>query len=431
MAELAIKGGLVATPKGMLRLDIGIDRGQVSTLAENVDAESVIEAEGCWVGPGLVDLHAHLREPGFEWKEDITSAALAAAAGGFTALLAMPNTNPPVDTGHVARYVAERGNQTGMVEIRSAGCVTLGRQGLALAHLDDLIGAGVSWFTDDGDAVWDSGVLRQAMEYLAERGCILAQHAEDPGLARGGHLHEGAVSSRLGVAGLPAAAEELVVARDLALVRLTGCRYHVQHVSTAGSVEMIRQAKAEGLPVTAEVTPHHLAFDDEEVATLRTDFKMYPPLRSAADVNVLRRALVEGVIDAVATDHAPHAAHEREVPFEEAPRGVIGLETAAAAVNTFVSLEPETFFERLSERPAALAGFAEQGRPVMVGNAAHLVVFDPHAEWRPEVFRSKSDNSPFRGRLLRGRVKATIFSGRISHLADVAAAIRPGRGSSP
>lgn len=423
MNELVIKGGLVATSSGTQRLDVGIDEGRVSALAAHLEADEMVDAQGCWVGPGLVDLHAHLREPGFEWKEDIASAASAAAAGGFTALLAMPNTNPPIDTGHLARYVVERGMQTGIVEVRSAGCVTLGRQGLALAHLDDLIAAGVTWFTDDGDAVWDSGVLRQAMEYLAERDCVLGQHAEDPGLARGGQLHEGAVSSRLGVRGLPAAAEEVVVARDLALVRLTGCRYHVQHVSTGGTVELIRKAKTEGLPVTAEVTPHHLAFDDQELATLSTDFKMYPPIRSAADREALRRALVEGVIDTVATDHAPHAAHEREVPFEEAPRGVIGLETAAAAVNTFVPLPPDQFFERLSGRPARLAGFAEQGRPVAVGNAAHLMVFDPEAEWRPGVFRSKSDNSPFRGRLLRGRVTATIFGGQVSHLVETAASL--------
>ena len=415
MVDLVIRNGRVATPAGLTETDVAIDAGLVVGLGAAYDAKQVIDAAGALVGPGLVDIHTHLREPGEEWKEDIESGSAAGAAGGYTALVAMPNTVPPIDAGHLARYVQERGRRAGRLELATAGCITAGRQGRHLAHLDDLWEAGVRVFTDDGDGVADSGVLREAMDYLAERGGMIAQHAEDPGLARGGHMHEGSVSSRLGMVGIPRESEELMVARDLALVRLTGCRYHVQHVSAAGTLGLIAAAKREGLPVTAEVSPHHLAFDHQRVATFDPVYKMYPPLRSPRDVAALREALIAGLIDAVATDHAPHAAHETEVPFEEAPRGVIGLETAAAAVNTFVGLPPIAFFERMAVVPARLAGLSNQGRWVEMGSPAHLVIFDHTAEWTPTVFRSKSANSPFRGVALKGRVRATVFDGRLAY----------------
>jgi dihydroorotase len=413
---IAIVNGLVITPDGPVETDLAVDGGRVS-LGTAGRPDRVIDAAGAWVGPGFVDLHAHLREPGQEWKEDIATGSAAAAAGGFTALIAMPNTDPTVDAGHRARFVTERGRQAGRCEVVPAGAITLGRQGKELAHLDELWDAGVRVFTDDGDTVTDAGLLRHAMDYLASRGGVIAQHAEDPGLARGGHLHEGPVSSRLGVRGLPALAEEVVVARDLALVRLTGARYHIQHVSTAGTIELLEGARAAGLAVTGEVTPHHLSFDDSHAAGLDPDFKMYPPLRPAADVEALRAALSRGVIDAVATDHAPHADHEQEVPFEEAPRGVIGLETAAGAVHTAVPLEPVTFFSRMSVAPAAIAGLARQGRWIEEGAIANLVVFDPDQTWLVDTFQSRSRNSPFRGRKLQGRVVATVFEGAITHLA--------------
>ena len=228
-------------------------------------------------------------------------------------------------------------------------------------------------------------------------------------------MHEGSVSSRLGMRGLPALAEETIVARDLALVELTGARYHVQHVSTAGTVELIRRARAAGLPVTAEVTPHHLTFDHRSVESMDPDFKMYPPLRTEADVAELRKALEDGTIDAVATDHAPHADHEQEVPFEEAPRGVIGLETALAATLSAVDLDQETLFQRMSTAPAAIAGLTEQGRPLADGGPANLVVIDPASSWTPDQFVSRSQNSPFRGRSLTGRVVATVYHGRLVH----------------
>jgi len=417
--RLLVKGGLVLTDGGMRPADVLVVDGLIEEVGEEIEPDDteLVDATGCWVGPGLVDLHTHLREPGEEWKEDLYSGSRAAAAGGFTAVVVMPNTIPAIDSGHVARMVRERAERIDLVEIIPAGAITIGRQGGELAHLDELCDAGVTLFTDDGDSVQDAGLLRRAMEYLMERTegrAVLAQHAEDRSLSRGGHMHEGRVSSRVGIEGIPAIAEETVVSRDLALARLTGARYHVQHVSTARTVEMIHSAKAEGLQVTAEVTPHHLSFTEADVAELNPDFKMYPPLRTDEDRQVLRAALVDGTIDAVATDHAPHAAHECEVPFAEAPRGIIGLETAIPAYLDAIGDEPELLFECLSSRPAAIAGLDGQGGPLVTGRVANVTVIDPTAFWTASRFHSKSRNSPWIGRELRGRAIATIFRGRLT-----------------
>ncbi|MEX1287937.1 MAG: dihydroorotase, partial [Acidimicrobiia bacterium] len=331
MTRLLLTGGDVVGPDGTTTADLLVVDGLIERIGPDLPRDGVdatIDCRGAWIGPGLVDLHVHLREPGQEWKEDVATGSDAAAAGGFTAVVAQPNTEPAIDAGHVARHVVARGREVGLVDVAVAGAITLGRRGETLAHLDELWAAGARLFSDDGDTVADAGVLRRAMEYLADRGAVIAQHAEDPGLARGGHMHEGSVSARLGMRGLPAVAEEVVVARDLRLVELTGCRYHVQHVSTAGTVRLVAAAKAAGLPVTAEVAPHHLAFDHGLVEAMDGVAKMYPPLRTPDDRAALAEALVDGTIDAVATDHAPHSANEKDVPFEEAPRGVIGLETA-------------------------------------------------------------------------------------------------------
>ncbi|HLT95516.1 MAG TPA: dihydroorotase [Acidimicrobiia bacterium] len=416
---ILIKGGTVLTSSGPINADVAIEAGAIVAIGEvDADAEQVIDATGCWVGPGLVDLHVHLREPGQEWKEDIASGSAAAAVGGFTAVVAMPNTVPAIDVGHRARFVAERGREVGLCDVVPSGALSLDRAGRELAHLDELVDAGVRVFTDDGDSLMHAGLLRRAMEYLGERGCVIAQHAEDPGLAEDGHMHEGSISSRLGMRGLPALAEETVVARDLALVELTGAAYHVQHVSTAGTVELVRRAKEKGLPVTAEVTPHHLVFDHREVESMDPDFKMYPPLRTEGDVSILREALIDGTIDAVATDHAPHADHEQEVPFEEAPRGVVGLETAVAAVISATGLDQATLFERMSIAPARIAGLDRHGNLLEEGVVANVTVIDPQADWTPERFASRSQNSPFRGRKLTGKVQATIFEGRLTHAAE-------------
>jgi dihydroorotase len=417
MSELVLTGGRLVTGDGIVEADVRISGGVIAEIGSGLTPEgsdTVIECDGAWVGPGFVDLHAHFREPGQEWKEDIASGSAAAAAGGYTAVLAMPNTDPAIDTGHMARFVADRGRAAGLVDVVPAGAVSLGRSGQQLAHLDELWDAGVRVFTDDGDAVSDAGLLRQAMDYLATRGGLIAQHAVDPSLAADGHMHEGAVSSRLGMSAIPPQAEDTVIARDLRLAELTGSRYHVQHVSTAGAVELVAAAKAAGLEVTAEVTPHHLAFDESAVATTDPVYKMMPPLRSETDRDALRAGLADGTIDAVATDHAPHAAHEKDVPFEHAPNGVIGLEWAAAVFYTMVPLDPVSFFDRMSVRPAAIAGLADQGRLVAKGNRAHLTVFEPAHRWAPGHTVSRSSNTPYLGMDLSGRVVATVYDGSIT-----------------
>ena len=411
MSDLVLSGGNVVTGDGVVAADVRIAEGVIAEIGNGLDGATLVECEGGWVGPGFVDLHTHLREPGEEWKEDIESGSAAAAAGGYTAIVAMPNTEPAVDAGHLARFVADRGRAVGLVDVVPAGAVTMGRKGEQLAHVDDLWDAGVRIFSDDGEAVADAAVLRQAMDYLATRGGVIAQHAVDPALAAGGFMHEGAVSSRLGMYAIPPQAEDTVIARDLQLAELTGARYHAQHVSTAGAVAMIAAAKAAGLDVTAEVTPHHLAFDHTAVAGTDPNYKMMPPLRSSDDRDALRRGLADGTIDAVATDHAPHAAHEKDVPFEHAPNGIIGLEWAAAVVNTVANLGPADFYARLSVKPAAIAGLADHGRLVAVGNPAHLTVFDPELRWTPERTVSRSGNTPYLGMPLTGRVAATVYGG--------------------
>jgi dihydroorotase len=409
-----VEGGMLFTADGMVSGDVRVEDGRIVEIGSGLTGDERFVAAGAWVGPGFVDLHTHLREPGQEWKEDLASGREAAAAGGFTTVVAMPNTEPPIDSGHVADHV----KRTGGVEVVPAGCLTLGREGRRLAHLDDLWASGVRIFTDDGDTVEDAGLLRRAMEYLGQLGGVVAQHAEDPGLARGGHMHEGSVSSRLGITGLPSAAEEVIVARDLRLVEVTGCRYHVQHVSTTGSVELVRQAKAAGLPVTAEVAPHHLVFDHRSVETMDPVFKMYPPLRSPEDVAAMRAALLDGTIDCVATDHAPHSAHEKDVPFEEAPRGVIGLETAASAVYEAIDPTPEVFFDRMADAPRRIIG--REPHRIVVGAPADLVVFDPMSAWRATTFRSRSENSPWTGMQMSGQVMLTIAGGVVVHRVGAA-----------
>ncbi len=411
---IILQGGTVLGDEERVA-DVAVDAGRVVEIG-SVDVgpeDQTIDCSGAWVGPGFVDLHVHLREPGQEWQEDIASGSRSAATGGFTTVVAMPNTEPPIDSGPMARYVHDRGIEAGAVRVVPSGAISLSRAGKKLAHLDDLWAAGVRIFTDDGDSVADAGLLRRAMEYIAELGGIVAQHAEDAGLSGGGHMHEGALSSRLGMIGLPSLAETIIVERDIRIVELTGCRYHVQHVSAQATVEVIRRAKAAGLPVTAEVAPHHLSFTDELVESMNPVAKMYPPLRTAQDVAALREALADGTIDCVATDHAPHSAHEKDVPFEEAPRGVIGLETAAAATHTSCGLGMATFFDRMSIGAGRLLGL-ETG-VLTVGSPADITVFDPAASWSPTTFVSKSANSPWIGSDLTGRVRATVFGGRVSY----------------
>lgn len=416
---IIIQNARVLRLAGVEEATVVIDGDTVTSVGLDPAANGamVIDAGGAWLGPGFVDLHVHLRDPGQTWKEDLESGARAASAGGFTAVVAMPNTEPPVDGGSSAVAAIERARSVDTVEVVVAGALTRGRAGSEMAGLDAMHEAGVRVFSDDGDTVPDAGLLRRVMACLRDLpGALVAEHAEDRTLAGDGHMHEGMVSSRLGIEGMTGLSEDVIVARDIAISAETGSRLHIQHVSTANAVELIRQAKGRGLPVTSEVTPHHLALDESAVEGLDPNFKMYPPLRDADDRAALGEALRDGVIDAVATDHAPHAAAEKAVPFEEAPRGVIGLETAAGVVATFaLGDDQEAFFDRLSVAPARIAGLERQGKAVEPGSPANLVLFDPARRWVPGPFASKSQNSPFAGTELTGRVLTTIFEGRITY----------------
>jgi dihydroorotase len=416
---IVIAGGQVLTTEGWVVTDVVVENGLVSALGRQSDGDEVVDASGCLVGPGFVDMHTHLREPGQTWKEDIASGSAAAVAGGFTAITAMPNTDPPIDTPKVVESVATTAGEVDLVDVVVSGALSVGRAGTAVADLEGLYRAGVRLFSDDGDCLADITLIDEAMEVLAGLpGAVLAQHAEDPSLAAGGHMHEGPVSKGLGIRGLPSAAESEVVRRDISHAARFGVHYHCQHVSAKETVALIRTAKEQGLSVTAEVTPHHLSFDETHVAGLDPVYKMYPPLRSPEDRRVLVEALQDGTIDAVATDHAPHLPAEKEVPFADAPRGVIGLETATAAVWGVLG-DRDRFFTAMSTAPARILGLGDHGRPLEPGVAANLVVFDPDAAWSPQAFRSKSQNSPYRGHAFTGRVMATMRRGRVVYRAEV------------
>ncbi|HLF60065.1 MAG TPA: dihydroorotase [Acidimicrobiia bacterium] len=417
---IVISGAQVWRRSGLAEATVVIDGQRVVDVGD-VTAPAgarVIEAAGAVLGPGLVDLHVHFRDPGQTWKEDISTGSLAAVAGGFTAVVAMPNSDPPTDNVKTATDILRRGAEVGLVDIQVAGALTRGREGLEMAEFDSMYEAGVRLFTDDGDSVADSGLLRRIMVYLSDLpGAVVAEHAEDVMLTRGGHVNDGMMAASLGLGGMPAVAEVTVVGRDLALAAETAARLHLQHLSCSGSVDLIRRAKESGVAVTCEVTPHHLALDESAVGGLDPNFKMYPPLRTAADRQALIAALEDGTVDAVATDHAPHSALEKDVPFEEAPKGVIGLETSASVTWQALRGDAGPFFERMSVAPARIAGLERHGQPVEPGSMANLVLFDPERSWVPRVFRSKSSNSPFLGTRLTGRVMATIHDGAVVYEA--------------
>lgn len=415
---IVLKGGEVLTEEGWRKADVAIADGRVVTVGSETAADTVIDVSGCLVGPGFVDMHTHLREPGHTWKEDIASGSAAAAAGGFTAVAAMPNTDPPVDTPKVVEVISRFAARQGLVEVVPTAALTMGRTGAVPTDVTHLYELGVRLFTDDGDTVSDSRVLEEAMLEIVELpGAFVAQHAEDAALTTGRHLHEGTVSRSHGLAGMPPEAEAEVVRRDIGLAAKTGASYHCQHVSAKMTVELIRHAKESGMRVTAEVTPHHLSFDDTALAVLNPNFKMYPPLRSPADRESLIEALGDGIIDVVATDHAPHLPVEKQVPFDKAPRGVIGLETAASAVWAALA-DRDLLFAAMSMNPARILGLDEHGRPLEPGRPANMVVFDPDASWHATSFRSKSSNSPYHGCEMRGRVVATISSGELVYLSE-------------
>jgi dihydroorotase len=422
--KLLLRGGRVIDPEtGTDRAaDVLVEDGRITRIASGQRPAShdvrVVELGGLIVAPGFVDLHVHLREPGDEEAETIHSGTRAAARGGFTAVVAMPNTRPPLDAASVVASVLRTGEAEGLCQVASSGCITMGREGRELAPMGEMYALGVRIFTDDGACVASAGVMRRALQYaLSLPGAVVAQHAEDDTLAAGGSMHEGAWSSRLGIPGRPSVAETVIVARDIELAAATGTPVHFLHCSAAGTVAMVREAKRRGLPVTAEAAPHHFTLTDECCAGFDPVFKVHPPLRSDDDVAAVRAGLADGTVDAIATDHAPHTPESKERPFEEAPPGMLGLETSLAVTLTEL-VEPGILTLRaalglLSWRPARIAGLAAQGNPVEAGRPANLAIVDPALRWEVDAERlaSKARNTPFAGRQLTGKVRHTIHAG--------------------
>jgi len=421
-ADVVIRGARVLDPAEGIdaTLDVRIDGGTITAIGAAVDTNGhrVIDGERLLLAPAFVDPHVHLRTPGREDEETIASGTAAAAAGGYCAILAMPNTDPVVDSASVLRSLAETAALEAEVPVGFLAAISKGSEGGELSEMGELAECGAVGFSDDGRPVAAAGLMRRALQYSAITGRPLALHCEETTLSRDGQMHEGAVSAELGFAGYPSVAETVMVERDLALAAYESLSLHLLHLSAVESVEALARAQSAGLPVTGEVTPHHLCLTDEAVRTLDPNVKMNPPLRAARDRSALIEGLRDGTIAAVATDHAPHARHEKEVPFEAAPFGVTGLETAFAALYTHL-VEPglvrlETLLERLSAGPARIFGL---DRPrIAVGAAANVTLLDTAAGWKvgEESFRSRSSNSWLLGRTLKGKVRLTVADGRIA-----------------
>ena len=412
--SIVIKGGTVINRNSQEAADVKIENDCVVEVGKNLKGDIQLDASGCIVSSGFVDLHAHLREPGKEEAETIETGSRAGALGGYTALVAMPNTDPPQDSVAVIDFVREQGKRAGLVDVVPSGCITLGRQGESLAPMAELASAGVTLFTDDGNGVQDAALMRRALEYAKGLGITLAQHCEVAELTKGAVMNECSCCTDLGLPGWPAIAEELMVFRDIELVRITGASMHFLHLSTMRSVELVRAAKRDGLAITAEVTPHHLSLTQELLSSYNPVFKVNPPLRSIEDIRALKAGLLDGTIDAIATDHAPHPRRDKEMSLDMAPPGMLGLETALGVVLAEGGCEIRDVVALMSWNPAKIARIdAEHGRDVVAGVKANLCVFDPQLTWSvdPERLASKSINTPYVGRTLRGRVKHTIFKG--------------------
>jgi dihydroorotase len=424
---ILIRGGRVIDPsRGTDEVgDLLVADGKVQASGRDLgrpDDALVVEAVGKVVAPGLIDLHVHLREPGQEDLETVATGAMAAAAGGFSAVCAMPNTDPVTDNQAAVGFIVSQAQRAAKARVYPIGAVSLGQKGKHLAEFGELVGAGAVAVSDDGKPVASSHLMRTALEYARTFGIPVADHCEEPTLAAGGAMHEGLVSTRLGLKGIPAAAEEIMVARDILLAELTGGHVHLCHMSTRGSVELIRRAKEKGLRVTAEACPHHFTLTHEACEGYNTNAKMNPPLREPEDREAIRQALRDGTIDVICTDHAPHHYDAKEREFDDAPHGIIGLETALGlAVTELVDTGLLSLFDlvnRMSAMPARI--FNLPGGTLAPGASADVVVLDPTAAWtvRPEEFFSKSRNTPFAGRRLKGRAETTIVRGQVVFARD-------------
>ena len=419
---LLLTGGRVVDPSQELDgvRDVLLVDGEVARVAPSVQAPEharVLDCDGLVVTPGLIDVHVHLREPGEEHKETIASGARAAAAGGFTAVCAMPNTEPPIDNPAAVGFVAAEGRRARAARVYPVGCISVNRAGKRLALIGEMVEAGAVAVTDDGNPVMNSGLMKLALQYTQAFGIPVADHPEDLTLSAGGHMNAGIVSTRLGLPGKPNASEDIHIVRDLLLAETTGGHIHLQHVSTRFGVESIRQAKARGVRVTAEASPHHLILTEEAVEGYRTEAKMNPPLRTAEDREAVRAGVADGTLDTIATDHAPHHYDEKEAAFTDAPNGIVGLETALGLILTHVVgggiLDLPTMVERMSCQPAR--AFHLPGGTLAEGVPADVTVFDPVARWTVDsnAFRSRSHNQPFEGWELTGRPSYTVVGGRV------------------
>jgi len=454
VTALLIVGGRIIDPSQGIDIisDLVIADGTIARVGQAIEAlpykrYSVLHAEGMIVSPGFIDLHCHLREPGFEDKETIATGTRAAARGGFTTICCMPNTEPPIDTRATVEFIQEKASAEGAVRVLPIGCITKGRKGSEMVEMGELAQAGVVALSDDGNPVIDPRLMRYALEYSRSFDLLLIDHCEDVSLSEGGVMNEGWVSTRLGLKGIPASAEEVMVARDIALAEMTGGRLHIAHVSTAGSVALIQSAKERGIAVTAEVTPHHLTMTEERVmgqvwdnakatplslSSYDTNAKVNPPLRTARDIEALITGLKEGVIDVIATDHAPHTDVDKMCEFALAAFGISGLETALGSIFALVhsgKIDLMTMISKLTSEPARILGKSEIGT-LKIGAPADVTIFDPQAEWivDPSAFASKGKNTPLTGQVLKGKVMATIVAGKLVY-KDESARVETKEGS--
>ncbi|MCR1899730.1 dihydroorotase [Irregularibacter muris] len=419
MKKLLITGGRVLDPKSNRDgiFDILVEEGKIKAIEENIALEDVprIEAQALWVMPGLIDMHVHLREPGFEHKETIKSGTKSAAAGGFTTIACMPNTQPVVDQASLVEYIQIKAQREGFVKVRPIGAISKGLQGEELAPMGEMMDAGAVAFSDDGNPVVSSSLMKKALEYASMWKAVIISHCEEPSLSKGGLMNEGEMSTILGMQGIPSAAEEIMVARDIALARYTGCRVHIAHVSTAAGVELIRRAKRQGVAITAEATPHHFSLTDRAVEGYDADTKVNPPLRTQEDVEAVLKGLQDGTIDVIATDHAPHHRDEKKQEYKLAPFGIVGLETALPLAITHLIrkniLSPLQLVEKMSLHPARILNLS--AGTLQVGQEADITIIDPQAEKKIDKNQlySQGRNTPFHGQSLYGQVLYTIVDG--------------------